>query len=242
MIKTIGGIAIDTKKKREIISHFADLPICAVDMEFKYFSLIHPNGEENVQDILGSTEEIIIDMKNDTPMPNLPQLKKSGIYGLVFDEKTIYIGETLKSFQVRINQHIESLKTETHFNKKLLKAYKALPDKKFKLVVFESSLLSEGSEAPFKLYCLFRERFYYELFYVNNYNVLNSEDSLAEMYRSWPFKQSGVEHNEGMTRFAYGSTIGRSSAYTILSTLEENSKRKDILYKNMYLSYLKFKR
>lgn len=242
--KTIGGLGLGINRTREIAEHFVGLPLSAIDMEFRYFSLIHPTGQEDVEQVLKNAIQYTIDLTHENPLNQIACKNESGIYGIMLDEKTIYIGETIKSFESRLNQHIDDLKNNNHHNRKMLREYNKLKDKKFTFVIFESSEVEEDSRAHFKLYSLFRERYYQELFYINGYKILNLKDSLKEIYSDYCFEISTPSMSRYFASFAYGEEK-YNSPYIIQDTLKKNSNIKLSLFeqktfKEIYFGLIKY--
>lgn len=177
------------------------VPSAWIKVELQNFSLFHPTGKENFWKMCDEAIAIhAFNLKADLESNQL--LNSGGIY-FIWTSCGRYIGETL-NFYNRFNQHLEDLKSEKHYNKKLAEGLKNGKDICF--FILELGVPTEINKAEFKLYCLKRENYYIELFSEWTKNVINIEDTLKQFYIGFGkmFKlDESLEGNESWSRSRY---------------------------------------
>lgn len=157
-----------------IKNHFIGLSETAVEIEMKYFSLIHPDCTKKIPDLLSQYESFYLNNQSyENIYPN-----EGGVYIFQFTDNSYYVGETL-NFTRRFSEHLTSLKNKNHYNHKLQKIFDK--ERKIKVYIPVHAKLEEDVKMFFKFYCLMREHYFQELFY-NNAKLLNEENSLKKLY------------------------------------------------------------
>lgn len=157
------------------IRHFSYLGYIGASLELIYSYLIHPSKKESIKIKLKDLPNFSIDEEKSSLLEN------SGIYAITFNDKTFYVGETIQKFKDRFKQHKELLLKNKHYNKKLQKSYnknKKLP----KVYLIEYAICTEENKGYFKLFNLFREFYYQQLFIQDGYGLNNEEDTLQKLY------------------------------------------------------------
>lgn len=167
------------------IKHLSHLPSIALRAEINTAKLIHPNGNENLDEMLKTFDKITVSDISEAIAIDInknPILKQSGIYGIRCGKNNdyIYIGETIRSFQERLNEHFVAIQNNCHTNKKLSQHInKSLA---ITIYFFEHHQSIPEYKLKFKTYCLLREYYYQEIFLINKFKLLNTEDSLHKMF------------------------------------------------------------
>lgn len=191
----------DIKKANEragkrYIEHIMNLEYTTSYFETKYYDTIHPNQDDILNHYLKNSVTISWDEDKDIDIK-----QNSGVYALTFNDKTFYIGETIKTFSVRLLQHKEMLKNDSHFNRRLQKAYndyiKKTKNKNLepKIYLLEYGKCHEECKGNFKLRNIMREYFYQELVLKAGMGLYNMEDTLRKFYDNLNFSGlSGISY------------------------------------------------
>jgi len=179
------------------IKHLANMPIKALEIEINLLKLIHPTGEENLEKMLEGFDQITITKPSDECLEKCKFKHEGGVYGIRCGKKNdyIYIGETSRSLEQRISEHFSQYKTKTHTNKNLCKEIEESSE--ITLYFFEHHRVKESLKLKFKIYCLFREFYYQELFLNNKFKLLSKEDSLHKFFTltkffTYPYVENGI--------------------------------------------------
>lgn len=165
------------------INHITHLGYAASYFETKYQQIIHPEKNDILSHYLKKSAIVSWDENKDIDIK-----QNSGVYALTFNDKTFYVGETIKTFSTRLLQHKEMLKSGSHFNKKLQKSYddylKKTRNKNLepKIYLLEYGMCHEECKGHFKLRNIMREYFYQELVLKAGKGLYNMEDTLKKFY------------------------------------------------------------
>ena len=173
---------------KRYIEHMANLGYMATYFETKYYDIIHPSQDDVLSYYLKSSIRVSWDEEKDFDVK-----QNSGVYVITFNDKTFYIGETIKTFFVRLLQHKDMLKSNSHFNKRLQKAYNDYVKKtnnenlEPKIYLLEYGKCHEECKGNFKLRNIMREYFYQELVLKAGMGLYNMEDTLRKFYDNCKF-------------------------------------------------------
>lgn len=183
---------VNERTGKRYIEHIMDLGYWASYFDKKYEQIIHPEQKDILSHYLQDSK--IVSWHEDKDF----EIKQnSGVYAITFNDQTFYIGETIKTFSVRLLQHKEMLQSNSHFNKRLQKAYNDYvrktgnKDLEPKIYLLEYGQCHEECKGHFKLRNIMREYFYQELVLKAGMGLYNMEDSLKKFYKNWSFPGFG---------------------------------------------------
>lgn len=181
-------VKVNERTGNRYIEHVMNLSYTATYFETKYRDVIHPNQEDKLSQFLKNATIVSWDENKDEEIK-----KNSGVYAITFNDKTFYVGETIKSFSVRLSQHKQMLLNNSHFNARLQKAYNDYVKKNHnqpitpKIYLLEYGICHEECKGLFKLRNIMREYFYQELVLKAGKGLYNMEDTLRKFYDNWKF-------------------------------------------------------
>ena len=179
---------VNERTAKRYIEHIMKLGYMASYFETKYQKIIHPEQDDVLAHYLRKAEIVSWDEDKDVDIK-----QNSGIYALTFNDKTFYVGETVKTFATRLLQHKEALQSNSHYNGRLQKAYndymKKTDNKNLepKIYLLEYRMCHEKCKGHFKLRNIMREYFYQELVLKAGMGLYNMEDTLRKFYTNWSF-------------------------------------------------------
>lgn len=179
---------VNERTTKRYIEHIMKLGYLATYFDKKYEKIIHPEKEDILSHYLQNSKIVSWHEEKDIEIK-----RNSGVYAMTFNDKTFYVGETVKTFSVRLLQHKEALQSNSHFNRRLQKAYndyvKKTGDKDLepKIYLLEYGKCHEECKGYFKLRNIMREYFYQELVLKAGMGLYNMEDTLRKFYTNWNF-------------------------------------------------------
>lgn len=190
MIEMFDITKVNEKTSKRYIEHIMRLGYLASYFDKKYEKIIHPEQEDILSHYLQKSTVVSWHEGKDVEIK-----QNSGIYAITFNDKTFYVGETVKTFSTRLSQHKEMLQSNSHFNKRLQKAYNDYvkktnnKDLEPKIYLLEYGKCHEECKGHFKLRNIMREYFYQELVLKAGMGLYNMEDSLRKFYTNWNFSE-----------------------------------------------------
>lgn len=179
---------VNERTAKRYIEHIMQLGYRASYFETKYQRIIHPEQDDVLVHYLRKAVIVSWDEDKDVDIK-----QNSGIYALTFNDKTFYVGETVKTFAIRLLQHKEALRSNSHYNGRLQKAYNDYAKKtgnknlEPKIYLLEYGMCHEECKGHFKLRNIMREYFYQELVLKAGMGLYNMEDTLRKFYTNWSF-------------------------------------------------------
>lgn len=179
---------VNERTTKRYIEHIMKLGYLASYFDKKYEKTIHSEQDDVLSHYLQNSKVVSWHENKDSEIK-----QNSEIYAITFNDKTFYIGETIKTFSVRLSQHKQMLQSNSHFNKRLQKAYNDYvrktgnKDLEPKIYLLEYGKCHEECKGHFKLRNIMREYFYQELVLKAGMGLYNMEDTLKKFYINWNF-------------------------------------------------------